>query len=278
MTSPSQPSSPSSPLPIVVGIDGSKFARRAAFWAAEEAVSRQVPLRLIYVVEADDPDSDAVAVEAADALRSVTDTLNASGLQVKVETDILQGDPVDVLAEASRSAGLMCLGWKGTHDSGPGRRGSTAALVAQAAECSVAVVHRRHAREAPGPHRWVVAVLDDRPHPRAILQKAIDEASLRDASILALTPWPAESERSEHIRAKIKAYLDERDPDDAGILVCVLPRPGDVTDLLAQSADIDQLVIAQADDPELVAQLVDPVTAAILRGTDCSLLVLRDRA
>lgn len=275
MTPSSKSSSPS--LPIVVGIDGSKFARRAAFWAAEEAVSRQVPLRLIFVVEADEADPDVATAEAAGALRSVAEALNASGLQVKVETDILQGDPVDVLAEASRSAGLICLGWKGTHDSGPGRRGSTAALVTQAAECSVAVVHRRHAREAVGPHRWVVAILDDRPHPRAILQRAIDEATLRDASILALTPWPAESERSEYIRAKIESYLGERGRD-AGALVCVLPRPSDVTDLLAQSADIDQLVIAQADDPQLIAQLVDPSTAAILRGTECSLLVLRDRA
>lgn len=266
----------SSSLPIVVGIDGSKFALRAAFWAADEAVSRDVPLRLIYVVEAGAHDEDAATADAAAALRSVTEALNASGLQVKVETDIRQGDPVDVLAEASRSAGLVCLGWKGTHDSGPGRRGSTAALLAQAAECSVAVVHRRHAREGAGPNRWIVAVLDDRPHPQGILQTAIEEANLRDASILALTPWPAESTRSENIRAKLQAYLSDPDRDDAEVQVCVLPRPDDVTKLLAQSADIDQLVIAQADDPELITELVGPATAAILRGTNCSLLVLRD--
>jgi nucleotide-binding universal stress UspA family protein len=37
-------------LPIVVGIDGSQAAIRAAEWAADEAVSREVPLRLVEVI------------------------------------------------------------------------------------------------------------------------------------------------------------------------------------------------------------------------------------
>src|ERR1700758_5291243 len=37
--------------PIVVGIDGSKAAMRAALWAVDEAVSREVPVRLLYAIE-----------------------------------------------------------------------------------------------------------------------------------------------------------------------------------------------------------------------------------
>jgi nucleotide-binding universal stress UspA family protein len=36
-----------STLPVIVGIDGSKAAVRAALWAAGEAVSRDVPIRLL---------------------------------------------------------------------------------------------------------------------------------------------------------------------------------------------------------------------------------------
>ncbi|MET0474528.1 MAG: universal stress protein, partial [Mycobacterium sp.] len=36
---------------IVVGIDGSSSAVHAAEWAVDEAVSRDVPLRLVYVVQ-----------------------------------------------------------------------------------------------------------------------------------------------------------------------------------------------------------------------------------
>jgi Universal stress protein family len=39
----------SSPLSVVVGIDGSRAAVDAASWAADEAVSRDIPLRLVYV-------------------------------------------------------------------------------------------------------------------------------------------------------------------------------------------------------------------------------------
>ena len=37
--------------PVVVGVDGSKAAINAALWAIDEAVSRDVPLRLIHVDE-----------------------------------------------------------------------------------------------------------------------------------------------------------------------------------------------------------------------------------
>jgi nucleotide-binding universal stress UspA family protein len=37
-------------FPIVVGIDGSQAAVRAAEWAVDEAVSREVPLRLVEVI------------------------------------------------------------------------------------------------------------------------------------------------------------------------------------------------------------------------------------
>lgn len=257
-------------LPIVVGIDGSKSALRAAFWAADEAADRNVPLRLVQVVEVDDHVGNTTA-HAVRTLQEASDALNASGRQVTIETDILQGDPVDVLAEASRSADMVCVGWKGTHDSGPGRRGSTAARLAQTVQAPLAIVHRRHAHERVGPHRWIVAVLNDTPEPHVVLERAMQEAKLRDASILALTPWPAGSPRSENVGAKLESLVGDRD-----IQIAVLPRSDDITNLLAQSAGIDQLVIASADDSESIAQLVSPVATAILRGTNCSLLVLPD--
>jgi hypothetical protein len=45
------------PLPkaVVVGIDGSKEAILAATWAVDEAIARDVPLRLVYINPADSP-------------------------------------------------------------------------------------------------------------------------------------------------------------------------------------------------------------------------------
>ena len=44
------PDSTTTQLPIVVGIDGSQAAIQAAEWAIDEAVSREVPLRLVEVI------------------------------------------------------------------------------------------------------------------------------------------------------------------------------------------------------------------------------------
>ena len=54
----------------------------------------------------------------------------------------------------------------------------------------------------------------------------------------------------------------------------MLPRPDDIADLLAQSADIDQLVIASADDGDVVDQLRSAGVRDTLRGTNCSVLLV----
>lgn len=265
------------PQPVAVGIDGSKAAFRAAFWAAEEALSRNVALRLVTVIDVDDRRAQTDTAKAESELRRVRESLRASGHPVEIETVVLRGDAVDALAEASRSAQLLCVGWKGTHDSGPGRRGSTAARLAEEAQCSVAIVHRRHARHPVGPRRWVVTVLDEVRQPEVILRTATDEARLRRASVLALSPWPSGSSRTQEIRNALDDCLD-RAGGVGKIDRSVLPRPDDISDLLAQSVQIDQLVIAWADDAGVLGQLLDARATDFLRGTDCSLLIFRDRA
>ncbi|WBP96365.1 universal stress protein [Mycolicibacterium neoaurum] len=264
---------PESP-PVVVGIDGSKVAFRAAFWAAEEATSRDVPLRLVTVLAGGAEDPYKTVAKASAELSRIKAALQDYEPALEVECDVLAGDPGDVLAEASRSARLLCVGWKGTHNSGPGRRGSTASILARTAKSSVAIVHRRHAQHPVGPHRWVVAICDDRCDSTRLLQTAGAEARSRAASILALSPWPAESERTADIRAALAATADNGAAQ--GMVRCVLPRPDNIVDLLALSAQIDQLVIAWPDDPGLINQLLSSRSTDILRETDCTLLILRD--
>lgn len=44
--------------PVIVGVDGSQAAIQAALWAIDEAISRDVPLRLIAVTKNRHPSSD----------------------------------------------------------------------------------------------------------------------------------------------------------------------------------------------------------------------------
>jgi nucleotide-binding universal stress UspA family protein len=268
-----------STLPVIVGIDGSKAAVRAALWAADEAVSRDVPIRLLHVVDADE-DIDDAFVNAQHVLHEAWAGLEATGKSVKIESDVVRGNPAEVLVESSPAAALVCLGWKGVEEK-PERRGLTAAEVARSALCPVAIVHRRHTRRPLEPGRWIVAVLDGAPGAPAILQTAMEEAQLRDAPVLVLTPWStttrSSAEDEDGLRARLDRYRDESEPD-ADVQICAIPMPDHVLNLLNQSAQIDQLVIVGRSDSGLVEQLIGPEAQAILRKTNCSLLIEPERS
>ena len=99
-----------SPAPsVVVGIDGSRAALDAALWAADEAVTRDVPLRLIYAVDPDvssgaDPQGAAKDLATAEiTLRYAFAAVEATDKAVKIEAEILQTRPARALI--SRRAG-----------------------------------------------------------------------------------------------------------------------------------------------------------------------------
>ena len=49
---------------VVVGVDGSRTALHAALWAIDEAVARDVPLRLVYVIDSP-PVPGGIAIRSA---------------------------------------------------------------------------------------------------------------------------------------------------------------------------------------------------------------------
>jgi nucleotide-binding universal stress UspA family protein len=130
-------------VPVVVGIDGSRAAVEAASWAADEAVSRGVTLRLIYVVdvEADvdrdlDEDPSVVARDWPEtqqglaALRDASMVVRGNGRSVQVETQLRWGDVDTTLLEESARAAMICLGSAGIAPMCHRIVGSTAAKLA----------------------------------------------------------------------------------------------------------------------------------------------------
>ena len=99
---------------VVVGIDGSRTALTAALWAADEAVARDVPLRLVYAIEMHfapmtSEQSEHALLTAESAVRHVFTAIEATDKPVKIEVEILQGRPIEKLLEASRGATMMCV-------------------------------------------------------------------------------------------------------------------------------------------------------------------------
>jgi nucleotide-binding universal stress UspA family protein len=271
-----------SPAPLIVGIDGSTASIRAALWAADEAAARDAVLDLVYVVDPERTDDlDDAMADAHHAVHRAWQTITDHGKHVKLESEILHGNPVTELANAGRRAALLCLGHKGAKDSAPKPRGSTAAAVLRTAPTSVAIVRRRHSDRSPSFHRWIVAVLDETAESRAVLQTALDEADLRQAPVLALTTWSTthphrrvESEGEGDIRAQMDRYLEDSHDDPADVQICAIPMPHDLTTLLEQSAGIEQLIVVGASRHDLVEQLTSPKARKTLRGTNCSILVV----
>lgn len=260
--------------PVVVGIDGSKHARRAARWAALEAASRDTTLRLVYVIDSKDADGQKSIHRAQHALHKAWKAVADTHIDVKLESEILSGSPAECLAEESRRAALVCVGDRGTHDTPDAPRGSTAIEVARNAPGTVAIIRRTH-REFD--HRkWIVAVLDESASATAVLKAAEADSAWRAAPILMLEPWSHSGEPADErhpVHAALERYL--RAADDGHLESVTLAMPGHLTNLLRQSACIDQLVIVPGDDSELVAELTSDEMRKTLKGSDCTLLFMR---
>src|SRR6185369_12261696 len=177
-----------SPSPsVVVGIDGSRSAVYAALWAVDEAISRDIPLRLIYAIDpadttSTDPEDAARDLARAEvAVRHAFTAVESTDKPVKIEVEILQEPPTRALLTAARSAALLCVGAMGLKHCSQGRIGSTAAAVASSTHCPVAIVRGHDPIRTQ--HQWVVAEVDATTGSDGVLRRALEEARLRSAPL-----------------------------------------------------------------------------------------------
>lgn len=171
---------------IVVGVDGSRAAIHAALWAIDEAVGRDIPLRLVYVIDPQDL-SGARAIDtrlavARAALADAHRAVDAVGEPVKVEADILWGRTVSKLLEESRSAVMIYIGRVGLNHARHGGPAVAACLI-RSALCPVAVIQQPAGCAAVAQVSGVVAEVDN----GKVLRHAFDEARLREAPLRALS-------------------------------------------------------------------------------------------
>ncbi|OKH82017.1 hypothetical protein EB75_13795 [Mycobacterium sp. ST-F2] len=260
--------------PVVVGIDGSKHARRAARWAAVEAASRDATLRLVYVIDSADGDRQEDIDRAERALHKAWKAVSDTHIDVKLESEIVVGDPAECLANESRGASIVCVGDRGNDDTSDAPRGSTAVEIARTAPGSVAIIRRAH-RDFD--HRkWILAVLDESDSAVAVLKAAEADSAWRNAPIVILEPWSHSSgpvDARHPVHAALERYWE--DVQDRHIRSATLAMPEHLSSLLRQSACIDQLVIVPGDHPKLVAELTSDEVCKTLKDSDCTLLFVR---
>ncbi|OKH82015.1 hypothetical protein EB75_13785 [Mycobacterium sp. ST-F2] len=268
---------------VVVGIDGSQWSVNAALWAVDEAVSRDVPLRLLYVVaprgQGDiDPEQEARDLACAEvSVRRTLVAVESTEKPVKIEWEVLQGQPTRVLSNATRSADLFCMGSLGIAHATGSRFGSTAAALATSALCPVAIIRSggRHWSTQP---RHVVAEIDESPDSVNVLDAGINEARLRGAPLTVLATWQAKlADVHEHIPDdKTLTRLDKRltryrlaNPDIDFNPVAV---NGSTMNYLEHHADSIQLLVTSRHRRAGMGEIVG--TARAVPGqVNCSVLI-----
>jgi len=265
--------------PVVVGIDGSKAAIRAALWAVDEAVSRDAPVRLLCATE-----QDGTQATAEMAIRHAITAIEATGKPVKIETEVSHGPAIGSLISASASAAMVCVGAVGLRHFRPGRVGSTAAALAVSARCPVAIIRGRDDHVQP-PAQQIVVEVDGSPDNGVLLGAAIEQARLRSAAIRAIicrqtAPGNNAAPDTEGDRRAL-ADLDRRltrwkrrHPDLRVESVAV---HGSLLEYLAYNRRSVRLVIVGAHNRKHVSELVGPAGAAILQDADCSLLIVNQQ-
>ncbi len=276
------------PKSVIVGIDGSPAAIRAALWAVDEVAGTDVPLRLLYIRNLSSTASRSEArtamVTAEEAVYEAYNAIEAQGKLVKVEMEIVEGRPVPALISASESTPLLCIGDTGTGRSSPAGFGSTATALVHAAHSSVAVVRGGHTDE-PGEDRWIVAHVAGSADDNDVLKSAFEEASRRVAPLIVMTAWRSGFEDLENDRLvrdyerRMRAMLDRCialwRPHYPAVRVQTAAAYNTFLNYLAEHTKTIQLVVVGATQKNEVQQLISPAADHALQDSDFALLIAR---
>lgn len=276
------------PKSVVVGIDGSQAAVRAALWAVDEVAGTDIPLRLIYIRELSSMpshgESRTAMAAAEEAVYDAYHAVTAVGKPVKVEMEILEGPVVPTLIQTSESTQLICVGDVGFGQSSPAGFGSTATALVRVAHCSVAVIRGDHSDEQTK-DRCVVAHVAGCADDHAVLKFGFEEAYRRNARLVVLTAWHSRFDdlridklindhehRMHEILDRLVALWSPHYPE---VHVSTIAAYGPLLNYLTDHASSIQLVVVGATQTHEVQQFVSPAADPALRDSDFALLVAR---
>jgi nucleotide-binding universal stress UspA family protein len=185
--------------PIVVGVDGSAGAESALAWAADEALRRKAPLRLVHAMDvrryaARWQDLPPVQDHRDMSWSVLTSAIvDVEDVDIQVEPVLEVGRPVDVLLEHARQAQLLVVGSRGRSELVELLLGSISLHLAMRSPCPVVVIRPVQPR-TPGPSAGRVVVgVDGSESSDSAVRFAFDEADQRGVGLTAVHAWLAPS-------------------------------------------------------------------------------------
>ena len=175
---------------IIVGVADAAASRPALDWAAQRARDTGAHLVLVAVVggavgAVGEADLVArVSASTRESLDAIAAPLRATGVEVTVRVDA--GDPIAVLVDASRSAGLLVIGGE---PRAHGRRGQHGARIAAGAHCPVVVVPTAGEATDGAERRGVVVGVDGSEVSDAAIEFAAVEAERLGEPLVMVSAW-----------------------------------------------------------------------------------------
>jgi nucleotide-binding universal stress UspA family protein len=172
--------------PILVAYSWSPGGRAALAWALREGAYRHQPVRVIHVVEPDNPTATD-PTNARGRLASVlAEATNLGRINVLTTGDVLQGTLADRLIGESRGADLLVLG------AGAARRFEDPAWRQIWSRVMCPITIARGSVRVPDRRPVLVAVSDQSRALTRTTDEAAHEADLRDVGVFAVLAGAAE--------------------------------------------------------------------------------------
>ena len=277
-----------SPRSVVVGIDGSSAAIRAARWAAREVAGTADPVVLLYCSDlnpgADRSTRSDMIAAAEKAIHEARVAIEGSGQPVKVETRRVEDHSLSALVEASRSTRLLCIGNAESGTPYSDGFGSTAAQLAQSTACPLAVVRGEHHAEMPD-HRSIVTLVDGSADDDPALEWGFDEANRRNAGLVLMTayrtPFDLQQQGNDlvdhdrRMQAVLDCYAAARSPRYPHVTLKTLTAFTTFLGYLSEHAATTQLAVISARKTAELFQIFGAGGAVALKHSDFSLLIVR---
>ncbi|MFF8289385.1 universal stress protein [Streptomyces sp. NPDC016309] len=283
---------------VTVGLDGSRESLAATDWAAEEALRRGVPLRLLQVWAGDD-DPRTRLVDPLTALGWGERTLGSAQRRLRtrhpgldVETEWGSGDPVEALCAAADEAEVLVLGSRGLGALAGFLAGSVSLAVLARTRHPVVLV-RPHNRPVPGEARTageVVLGLDVRGSADEVLAFGFAAADRYGCGLRVLAAWAVPAVHGPDLGGALAVTLADaaraarRALDEAllpwtdkypGVPVvreCHQARPAQ--DLVEASRDALLLVVGRRNRRARTGSHIGPVTHAVLHHSQAPVAVV----
>ncbi|WP_283137137.1 universal stress protein [Rhizohabitans arisaemae] len=275
---------------IIVGVDGSATGLQAVSWAAEEAKLRSSPLQVVHVMPrwahtmSVDAEHAEVGAWMRDGARTVlhdaVELVRKRTPEVRVHSELLGGDPRDLLPQAAEGAEMLVVGNHGLGGFRGLLLGSVALGVSGRSAVPVVVV-----RDGRGERRGPVVVgVDGSAAGETALGFAFEQAALYGVELHAVRAWrrqpfdPADPERTAEVEEKRVLAVSltpwqERYPDVKVVGLVENAHPVDA--LLGASADAGLLVVGSRGRGELAGLFLGSVSHALLHHAECAVAVCR---